>query len=421
MLYSPGSFSKNFGWHDTGLGKLHTTIRKGFHNALAPVSRLSFRSDVDLAVGLDLIPTNYFLHNRDGNLSVDELVFQAIRYNHTKAFDRLALFAFHLNRAGSGFDRSSHQEIKSRPAMWANEFVRERLWSSGTWTRSALDIATLDEFLSTRLDASDAVRRKCRSNYRHMFELSGYEPGNTGLINPGIEQWIGPAFFLLWDRHILDGGVQDRKNLIDLIESEEICRLLGVSERFTLAHAATFADLYIRGGCLKRLTEPTGTSLIRAIRRESSSNAEILEAGLDWVDREKADGPVERCIVERNEQRRDRWKAASLKRHYENECQFCGTRLQVGDSHFYAEAAHILAIGAPHNGPDVIANMLVLCPNHHIQFDRGILRLVQDGDRFRIVSKLKEDPLQGKVIKLTHELEAEYVERHFDWFNSKEE
>ncbi|MCY4093708.1 MAG: HNH endonuclease [Gammaproteobacteria bacterium] len=415
MVYPPGSFSKNFGWRGSGLKKLHRTIRKGFHNALVPVLRASFRSDVELAGGLDLIPVNFFLHNREGYLSVDELVFQAIRYRHSRAFDRLALFAFHLNRAGTGVDQDS-REIISRPAMWANEFVRERLWSSGSWSKSALHNAALDEFLSSRLEASQNVRLKCRSNFRHLFELCGFVPLSTDIINPGLEQWLASALFLVWDRHLLDGGVTDRESLIEVIKSEEIHKLLGVTEDFISSHTRTFADLYIHTGCLKRLSEPTGTTLAKGIQIEQNSNEDIVDVGLDWVEREKIDGPVERRIVERNIQQRDRRKAASLKQRYRNKCQFCGTRLHVGDAHYYSEAAHILGIGMPHNGPDSISNMLVLCPNHHIQFDRGILRLVKKGDQYQIESKSSGDPLHGKVITLVHELEVEYVTRHFDWF-----
>jgi putative restriction endonuclease len=32
-------------------------------------------------------------------------------------------------------------------------------------------------------------------------------------------------------------------------------------------------------------------------------------------------------------------------------------------------------LGSPHYGPDKVANILVLCPNHHIMFDRGALRI----------------------------------------------
>ena len=100
MKYAPGSFSKNFAWHATGLRKLHTVIRAGFHDALAPVARQQFRNDSGVDAALSLIPVNFFLHNRTGQISVDELVFQAIERPHSIRFDRLALFALHLNRAG---------------------------------------------------------------------------------------------------------------------------------------------------------------------------------------------------------------------------------------------------------------------------------------------------------------------------------
>ena len=93
MAYAPGSFSKNFAWHGTGLRKLHTTIRSGFHDVLAPLDRRTFRSDAGVDGAIVLIPINFFLHNRDGHMSIDELVFQAIERNHSSRFDRLALFA----------------------------------------------------------------------------------------------------------------------------------------------------------------------------------------------------------------------------------------------------------------------------------------------------------------------------------------
>jgi len=39
----------------------------------------------------------------------------------------------------------------------------------------------------------------------------------------------------------------------------------------------------------------------------------------------------------------------------------------------YAEAAHIRALGLPHNGPDVLENLLCLCPNDHVRFDAGAI------------------------------------------------
>jgi predicted restriction endonuclease len=44
----------------------------------------------------------------------------------------------------------------------------------------------------------------------------------------------------------------------------------------------------------------------------------------------------------------------------------------------YAEAHHIKPLGRPHNGLDVAENIIVLCPNHHVQLDYGALKLSRE-------------------------------------------
>lgn len=82
----------------------------------------------------DYIPMNFFLFNKveDGEsiICVDELVFQALSWEHGEAFDRLALFAFLLSFAGKW--KGARQEQR-RPAMWANAYVSERLAGDLGW------------------------------------------------------------------------------------------------------------------------------------------------------------------------------------------------------------------------------------------------------------------------------------------------
>ncbi len=58
-------------------------------------------------------------------------------------------------------------------------------------------------------------------------------------------------------------------------------------------------------------------------------------------------------------------------------CQVCGERLAT-PAGFYAEAAHIRPLGAPHHGPDTLGNVLCLCPNHHVLFDLGSFGVATD-------------------------------------------
>ncbi|MEU5548162.1 YDG/SRA domain-containing protein [Micromonospora sp. NPDC047793] len=64
--------------------------------------------------------------------------------------------------------------------------------------------------------------------------------------------------------------------------------------------------------------------------------------------------------------------ANGVKRLHGHRCQVCGIQLATPAGP-YAEAAHIRALGKPHNGPDVPSNVLCLCPNHHVLFDTGAI------------------------------------------------
>ncbi len=74
---------------------------------------------------------------------------------------------------------------------------------------------------------------------------------------------------------------------------------------------------------------------------------------------------------------RDTKQARRIKELYNYQCQVCLVRLQ-GSTGPYAEAAHIRPLGAPHNGPDSMDNLLCLCPNHHVLFDYGGIAIADD-------------------------------------------
>jgi putative restriction endonuclease len=74
---------------------------------------------------------------------------------------------------------------------------------------------------------------------------------------------------------------------------------------------------------------------------------------------------------------RDTAVSRSVKQLYDFRCQICGTRLEC-EGGPYAEAAHIRPLGSPHHGPDVIGNILCLCPNHHVLFDNGAISVADD-------------------------------------------
>ncbi|MCX7608456.1 MAG: hypothetical protein N2049_04465 [Anaerolineales bacterium] len=90
-----------------------------------------------------------------------------------------------------------------------------------------------------------------------------------------------------------------------------------------------------------------------------------------------------RSMVERTV-RRDTQLIKALKELCEYRCQFpgCGARIQKRDGGFYIEVAHVQPVSR--GGQSVIGNLLVLCPNHHKEFDHGNLEIFeQTVDRIR--------------------------------------
>ncbi len=74
---------------------------------------------------------------------------------------------------------------------------------------------------------------------------------------------------------------------------------------------------------------------------------------------------------------RDTKLAVDLKMIYQNKCQICGTQIQLVDK-LYSEAHHIRPLGGEHRGPDILGNLLVVCPNHHAQLDYGAIGIDVD-------------------------------------------
>jgi predicted restriction endonuclease len=98
----------------------------------------------------------------------------------------------------------------------------------------------------------------------------------------------------------------------------------------------------------------------------------------------------------------------------------CETQILVSLSprRYYAEAAHIRPLGTPHNGPDAPSNMIVLCPNHHLQFDRGVISIEFKAGVPTFMSQILGDPIHGKPIGLhpKHTITVSHVEWHRAYF-----
>lgn len=100
---------------------------------------------------------------------------------------------------------------------------------------------------------------------------------------------------------------------------------------------------------------------------------------------------------------RDTAQSRKVKALYDYRCQMCGTRLECPPGP-YAEAAHIRPLGAPHDGPDTVDNILCLCPNHHVLFDNGAISI---DENFSLIGE------SGRLtVHRRHEISEDHLAYH---------
>ncbi|MFJ3478094.1 HNH endonuclease [Streptomyces microflavus] len=105
---------------------------------------------------------------------------------------------------------------------------------------------------------------------------------------------------------------------------------------------------------------------------------------------------------------RDSRLVERIKEMYAHACQVCGSRVETMYSH-YSEAAHIRGLGGPHLGPDQLSNLLCLCPNHHVEFDRLAIYIDEDWTVRRNSTGAVEYQLKRHA---EHVIEQDHVRYH---------
>lgn len=122
--------------------------------------------------------------------------------------------------------------------------------------------------------------------------------------------------------------------------------------------------------------------------REYSNTPKAFDKDLTGLGSEE----TERSKIETYRILRDTELARKVKLLYNNKCQLCGSVIKLQDR-TYSEAHHIKPLGKPYNGPDKLENIIVVCPNCHVQLDYGAIKI-------------------EKLIETKHTISQEYIDFH---------
>jgi hypothetical protein len=93
--------------------------------------------------------------------------------------------------------------------------------------------------------------------------------------------------------------------------------------------------------------------------------------------------PVQRPVEQRY--CRNQKLVALLKAFHADKCQWCGLVIRTASGQRYSEVHHVISLGS--GGADRCENMVVLCPNHHVQMHYCLLAspCIQ-GDTWQIIA-----------------------------------
>jgi hypothetical protein len=318
--WRPGSFTKNFSWGAgrRGLVELHEILRLGFDGKVEDVPRSSFRRRVKRSRRPDYIPINFFLFNRpfDGvdHIVADELVFQAINFDHSRRFDKLAVFAFNLSYAGIW---KGAQAAQRYPALWAKSYIRDRVASSSGWHSSRISANDIERFVEGDARYKAQGARKLATNLSHLYRIGGISEMATGVV----ERWWVDALFLALDRAIEDfrlsgtnppesqyASLLNRSGFLDLgglrslekeMASKHLVRLYvecGGRERFSPEHVRERTQLRLPDLELfianddrpQGAVHPTNARILKSIPRVCAMLARY--AGFDIIDADELEG-----------------------------------------------------------------------------------------------------------------------------------
>lgn len=188
--------------------------------------------------------------------------------------------------------------------------------------------------------------------------------------------------------------------------------------RFTCSHPPR--DLLVTSvddvqDLLERTTEPETTYRPESVASlDSVTDGDPIEAAADLATPEPEHVETTQSRIVRNTT-----LAREVKALYSHSCQLCGDVRRGPGGEPYAEAHHIRPLGAPHDGPDELENLLVLCPNHHADFDYG--RVVVDPETLTVHHQ-DESAVEGEGLTVvdTHDISSAHLQYHAETIASQE-
>jgi len=112
--------------------------------------------------------------------------------------------------------------------------------------------------------------------------------------------------------------------------------------------------------------------------------------------------------------KRDANLSNKIKLLYQNKCQICGESIKLKTDSYYSEVHHLQPLGGEHKGRDSEENMIVVCPNHHVEFDYGVIAI--NPETMESTHKDSNNHFNNKrvIINPKHKLSPKFLKYHIE-------
>lgn len=179
-------------------------------------------------------------------------------------------------------------------------------------------------------------------------------------------------------------------------------REFGITVSFSQMHKITF--LKVDNEIIKKIKKNFGTIELFLKINLIQKTVKILKFPVDAEEPPKHIQYINTRII------RDTIKSENLKKIYDYKCQICNFEILISQNKKYSEVHHVWPLGE--GGMDNIDNMLVLCPNHHIQFDYAVIGF--DKDNSNQVIDRQETKMGVITFEKNHILKQTNIKHHME-------
>lgn len=200
--------------------------------------------------------------------------------------------------------------------------------------------------------ANHALYREDGKWYHHLTKFPGvlFDANGYVIFESEEDYRKNPSLQLREDLHV-QGGISSLPEYVRISERNQV-------EKFSRS--------------LKEASGKYSTSSGKSLKSEAHKSEENLKAA-DLPEKQE----LARVLTQINRIIRDTEIARRVKIIHKYRCQLCGYTLDLGNGKLYAEAHHIKPLGNKHKGPDIVENVMCVCPNHHTLLDYGAIPINQ--------------------------------------------